>query len=360
MKLFAFYLPQFYETNYNNEWWGKGFTEWTHVSKAQKLYKQHHQPKVPLNNNYYNLLNEETIRWQSDLMDKYKVDGLVYYHYFLEGKLLLEKPAENLLKNKELQCPFFFCWANHSWYKATKGQKKLLIEQKYGNEEMWEKHFSYLLPFFRDERYEKKNNKPLFMIFNADFPEREEMFNYFNRRCIESGFDGLAVIYTASNRGEYRLLKNDINGTDYIHLRQPSYSLYSYKHTLSGSLKVLTKRIANFFGREKVRYVEKYKGNALFRQMMKEPNGGRILHGLFCEWDNTPRHSYRGYIISPPNKKTFMKYLTNVGDDEYIFFNAWNEWAEGMVLEPTTENNFKYLEWIKEWKTLNDKNGKNN
>ncbi len=356
MKIFAFYLPQFYETDYNNEWWGKGFTEWTHVSKAQKLYKGHNQPKVPLNNNYYNLLDEGTVKWETSLMHKYGVDGFVYYHYFSEGKLLLEKPAEKLLKNKDINQPFFFCWANHSWYKAMNGKKDLLMEQKYGKEEMWEKHFLYLLPFFKDERYEKKDNKPLFMIFNTNFAEREKMMNYFNKRCIENGFDGISIIYTASNSSEYKTLKNNIRESDFIHLRQPSYSLYDYKHTLIGIIKVFMKRIANFLGRDKIRYVEKYNGNGLFHQIMKQPKGNQVLPGLFCEWDNTPRHSYRGYIISAPNKKLFMKYLTSISNDKYVFFNAWNEWAEGMVLEPTVENNFKYLEWIKESKTFNKKN----
>ena len=145
MKKFAFYLPQFHEIEDNNRWWGKGFTEWTHVRQARPLYKGHIQPIKPFNNNYYNLLEKQTVEWQNDLMHKYKIDGLIYYHYYFCGKTLLEKPAENLLKWKEIDQPFFFCWANHTWYKAKNKTRKALIEQQYGNEKDWANHFSYLL-----------------------------------------------------------------------------------------------------------------------------------------------------------------------------------------------------------------------
>ena len=108
MKKFAFYLPQFHEVEENDKWWGKGFTEWVNVKKAQPLYKGHVQPKVPENQNYYNLLDKSTVEWQTELMKNYNVDGLIYYHYYFTGKKLLEKPAENLLKWKEINQPFFW------------------------------------------------------------------------------------------------------------------------------------------------------------------------------------------------------------------------------------------------------------
>lgn len=109
MKIIAYYLPQFHEIEENNKWWGKGFTEWTNVKKAKSLYKEHIQPKVPLGNNYYNLMDKKVMEWQTDLMKKYNVYGLCYYHYYFEGKMLLEKPAENLLKWKDINQKFCFC-----------------------------------------------------------------------------------------------------------------------------------------------------------------------------------------------------------------------------------------------------------
>ena len=112
MKKFAIFLPQFHEIEENNKWWGKGFTEWTNVRNAKPLYKGHEQPKQPLNGDYYNLLEKETVRKQTQLLNEYGLDGFVYYHYYFCGKKIMEKPAENLLKWKDIDQKFFFCWAN--------------------------------------------------------------------------------------------------------------------------------------------------------------------------------------------------------------------------------------------------------
>ncbi len=189
MKILAYYLPQFHEIEENNKWWGKGFTEWTNVKKGKKLFKTQNQPFVPLNNNYYNLLNKETVKWQTELAKKYGVYGFCYYHYWFEGKKLLEKPVENLLKWKNIDQKFCFCWANHSWKKTWNGLNEILMEQKYGNEDSWNKHFDYLLQFFKDERYIKIDNKPIFMIFKLkDIKDINEMLDFFNKKCIENGF----------------------------------------------------------------------------------------------------------------------------------------------------------------------------
>ena len=99
MKKYAFYLPQYHEIPENNEWWGKGFTEWVNVRKANPLYKSHKQPKVPLNNNYYSLEDSGTMKWQADLASRYGIDGMIFYHYYFSGRKLLEKPAEILIQN---------------------------------------------------------------------------------------------------------------------------------------------------------------------------------------------------------------------------------------------------------------------
>ena len=194
MKVFAFFLPQFHTIPENDEWWGEGFTEWVRVKEAKPLFRGHIQPLHPLNDRYYNLLDKGTIEWQTSLLKNYHVDGMIYYHYYFNGKLLLEKPAENLLRWKDIEQPFFFCWANHPWRKTWEGSTELLMPMEYGGEEDWERHFQYLLPFFKDERYEKDNNKPLFMLFITDFPEKHEMIQDFDKRCMDEGFAGIAII----------------------------------------------------------------------------------------------------------------------------------------------------------------------
>lgn len=155
VKLIAFYLPQFHAIPLNDQCWGKGFTEWTNVRKAQALFSGHDQPKIPLDLNYYDLMDDQVKIWQSNLAKKYGIFGFCYYHYwFKHGEKLLEKPAEQMLKNKKIEIPFCFCWANENWSKNWDGgDQEIIMEQDYGGKEEWERHFQYLLNFFQDERY---------------------------------------------------------------------------------------------------------------------------------------------------------------------------------------------------------------
>ena len=179
MKLLAYYLPQFHRVPENDNWWGEGFTEWTAAKKAKALFKGHYQPHEPWNDNYYNLLEKETMQWQAKLMHQYGIDGMCFYHYwFGEGEKILEKPAENLLKWIDIDMPFCFSWANQSWVQSwsklkgfswLSGQKEessgnessVIFQQKYGREEEWKVHFQYLLPFLKDKRYIQYDGKPL-------------------------------------------------------------------------------------------------------------------------------------------------------------------------------------------------------
>lgn len=361
MKFFAYFLPQYHEIPENNEWWGKGFTEWTNVKAAKPLFDGHLQPKQPLNDNYYNLLDKATMEWQTNLMHQYDVDGMIYYHYYFKGRKLLEQPAENLLKWKEIQQPFFFCWANHSWNRSWEGKKEVLLSQEYGDINDWEEHFQYLLPFFLDKRYEKKDNMPLFMIYAFNFPEKNDMFTYFDKRCRDYGFAGIYLIETYASKWGQSRLQDDVKifwekccspVTKNIHFREPSTAILAYyfhkKDDFFHKLNIKARtQLGKLFHRPYLRILN---GNKLFAQMIATCSEMRGIHGLYFEWDNTPRHKERGYIITPPDKSLFMNYLNKIKDDEYVFINAWNEWAEGMMMEPTTENKYKYLEWIQDWK----------
>lgn len=353
MKVFALYLPQFHEIPENNAWWGKGFTEWTNVKAAKPLFKAHKQPIAPLNDNYYNLLDKQTVQWQTDLMQHYGISGMIYYHYYFEGKKLLEKPAENLLKWKDIHQPFFFCWANHTWNRAWKGSREVIMEQTYGTEEAWRAHFDYLLPFFQDERYEKKDNKPLFMIYDVSFPEKKEMLDCFNQWCIENGFDGIYPIELCMNITNFTLEQFEENTsplTQKYFLTEPLIG-----RVMTYPIKTIPQRAVAKLDRILrakgiVKSVKVYNGNKIYNTMNRKlPRGEKLIHGMFFEWDNTPRHSFRGYIITPPSKESFMRYADSLKDDEYVIINAWNEWAEGMILEPTQHKGYRYLEWIKEW-----------
>ena len=129
MKIIALYLPQFHNIPENDEWWGDGFTEWTNVRKAVPYFEGHNQPEIPLSGNYYNLLDDDVKIWQADLAKKYGVYGFCYYHYWFNGKMLLEKPMEQMLANKNIDQHFCVCWANEPWTKAWVNETKVLIPQ---------------------------------------------------------------------------------------------------------------------------------------------------------------------------------------------------------------------------------------
>ncbi len=351
MKLFAMYLPQFHTILENDNWWGKGFTEWTNVRSARPLYRGHAQPVHPMGANYYDLLHKSTVEWQTELMSRYGVDGFVYYHYWFKGKTLLEKPAENLLCWEEIKQRFFFCWANHTWYKSINGAKETLIAQCYGDRDDWERHFRYLLHFFRDERYEKKNNKPLLMVFDSVFAEKNELFAYFDSRCREEGFGGLCLIESRNYLPPKRDFANDIaECTEYVFLREPtaSHQRYLIQSPFKRAGNKLRRLLVDFGVSQKPIIVS---GTELINEAIRHAETNpQVLHGVWFQWDNTPRHGSRGYVITPYSKGLFFEYMDKVSSDDYLFINAWNEWAEGMMLEPTDEYGFKYLEWIAEWR----------
>lgn len=139
-RVIAFYLPQFYPTQENDIWWGKGFTEWTNVGRAQPLFRGHYQPKVPADLNYYDLRLPIVRSQQANLAHEAGIEGFCYWHYWFNGRRLLDTVFEEIVASGEPNFPFCLCWANHSWYQKTwdpDKPNKLLIEQTYpGVEDM--------------------------------------------------------------------------------------------------------------------------------------------------------------------------------------------------------------------------------
>ncbi|SCI44994.1 glycosyltransferase WbsX family protein [Romboutsia sp. 1001713B170207_170306_H8] len=363
MKIIAFYLPQFHNIPENDEWWGDGFTEWTNVKKAKPLHEGHRQPRVPKNNNYYNLLDDNTKLWQVELAKKYGIYGFCYYHYWFDGHMLLEKPMEQMLSNKQIDLPFCICWANEPWTKAWVGEKKTLIPQRYGEKKEWKEHFEYLLPFLKDDRYIKDDDgKPLFIIYRPEIIEvLNEMLDYWQELAIMNGLPGLNFAYQQLN---FDLIKDkDDSRFTYNIEFQPAYSFYDMTSKKFSFLRKLKRNISCF--------VEKKTGKDL-RQLgrglkitgfnnvsyddawnhiiNRNPSDDKCIPGAFVNWDNTPRHGDRGrvYVGGSPDK--FEKYLSELikvtktrYNKDMIFINAWNEWAEGAYLEPDEDNGEGYL-----------------
>lgn len=347
MKVIAFYLPQFHRIPENDKWWGEGFTDWVSVRKAKPLFQGHNQPRIPQNNNYYNLLDKDTMVWQSELMKKYSVDGVGIYHYwFKDGRRILEKPAENLLRWKDVDMPFCFYWANQTWAKTwskyggnnniwidaekgnqnKKNEEKILLEQSYGIEKTWKEHFEYLLPFFKDERYIKVDNRPLFLILDTEkIPCLVEMLECWRKWAVESGLNGIYVVGANCNRKKWKSL---------------DAQLY---HELSRNL-----------GKCKVKGqgVKRFDYDELWEKILSDRFSGKTYFSGVVNYDDTPRQGQKGNVVENATPDKFSNYLTELmaksyaAGNELVFLNAWNEWGESMYLEPDESQGEAYLQAI--------------
>ena len=364
VKILAYYLPQFHEIPENNKWWGKGFTEWVNVKKAIPLFDGHKQPRIPLNDNYYDLNNIEVMRWQANLARNNGMYGFCFYHYWFDDKPLLEKPLINYLNADDIHFPYCFCCANESWTNGwAKADSSIIMEQKYGSEMEWKKHFEFMLPFFNDERYIKENNMPLLVIYRPYlFNNMQKMLEYWKELAKEKGFSGLKI---ASQRFEEpQQYKNLYDYLDYHILYEPRNPVrvknISDKTNLS---KVVRSKIHDFLYKKfnvDLSFHQKKNGPVLYDYddmwniILQRQHDEKTIAGAFVNWDNTPRHARRGsvYVGASPEKFEYYmkKQIRNVKENynnKYLFLFAWNEWGEGGILEPDKENGFDYLNAIK-------------
>lgn len=352
-KIIAFYLPQFHEIPENNLWWGKGFTEWTNVKKSKPSFKGHYQPEVPLNENYYSLLDESAQTWQCNLAKEYGVYGFCYYHYWFSGKKLLEKPMENMLHNKKIDIHFCICWANESWSRTWTGkEKEVLIKQNYDCDiNSLKEHFLYLLPFFKDDRYIKIGKRPLFIIYKPHLIKNiEKMLNVWNSLAKENGFDGIFFGHQSCESFDYNMTAFDF-GIEF----EPFYSRAAEAKTIGTGFKKIS-----FYLRHPYLCFQKIRNKL---SLGWHDNYDRIVNlsinrkasddnylGAFPGWDNTPRRGKKAFVVLNSNPAKFEDYLKRLfvkndtkDNNDFIFINAWNEWAEGAHLEPTEKDGLAYL-----------------
>ena len=370
MKIIPLYLPQFHTIPENDEWWGKGFTEWVNVREAKPLFEGHNQPRVPFNNNYYDLSDIETLKWQCRIAKEYGIYGFCMYHYWFNGHLLLEKPMEMLLAHPEIDIKYCISWANHDWtdaWKASNRQPKVLIAHNFDDEKDWVDHFNYLLPFFKDPRYMTENNKPLMVIYIPNIIRKlKKMLDVWSQMARDNGFDGLTFIYQSAassfdNSWDHSLFDYGVEmNPGYVGLanRQKNSSFFPKLMKYSHEIKRFLHIRRSLLPQKKITEVSKADYDYTWQRILElRPisNAPKMIPCAFTDWDNTPRHKERGYLfqgVSPDKFKSYFKQLIdntkNFYDTDMIFVFAWNEWAEGGYLEPDEKNGFAFLEAIKE------------
>ena len=358
MKILCFYLPQFHETDYNNEWWGQGYTDWVASKNAKPLFEGHRQPRIPLDKNYYDLSDEtaRTLRWQAELAKKYGVYGFCMYHYWFSGRKVLEKPVEILRSHPEIDIHYTLCWDSttwkRTWYSHSKEQE-ILIEQKFGDRKVWELHFNDLLPYFQDERYIKIDNKPVFHIYRAATIDcLAEMKECWNELAKQNGFSGVYIVSgDIPNRAE------GSKAIDAYYNYEPNRVFYEYRRTpfvlkavgRAGVVKRLNKYFHTHF------FADKRDAKQAYRTLEKDTrnHGRKTFYGIFADYDDTPRRQKKGVVYVGNKLEYFEKCLEvqirksdEIGN-EFLYINAWNEWGESAYLEPDEDHGYEYLEIIR-------------
>lgn len=368
----AIHLPQFHPFAENDEWWGKGFTEWTNVTKAKPLFKDHYQPQLPTDLGFYDLRLEEARIAQIELAKQYGIYGFCYYHYWFNGKRLLHEPLDRMLANKKEDFPFMLCWANENWTRRWDGlQNEVLIKQNYSIEDD-RNHIRFLCEtFFKDPRYIKVDGKPVVSIYMSNLlPNVSETLAVWRTEAKHYGIE----LYICRFEGA------GVYGKEYMVAGfDAAVEFQPFAKTLDDFTKMITRpayrkkfllrlsqRLPHI--KEKTsRMVHRHFGRLNYEEYLnfvfanyEYPKDYKRYPCVMPSWDNTARRKNKSFLFYNSSPEGYKKWLRFHKDnfsppspeENFIFINAWNEWAEGNHLEPCTKWQKQYLEVTKE--VMND------
>jgi lipopolysaccharide biosynthesis protein len=338
IRAIAFYLPQFHPIPENDRWWGKGFTEWTNVTKARPNFEGHYQPHLPADLGFYDLRLPEVREQQAELAGEYGIHGFCYYHYWFGGRRLLERPFNEALSSGRPDFPFCLCWANENWTRRWDGgNDEILMAQRHSDEDD-RNLIRSLFPAFEDRRYIRINGKPLLIVYRAGILPNSERTTVIWREEMRNAGLGEIHLCMAQTWGIFDPMPYGFDSA----VEFPPHGM---------TVRILDAQIArinpNFAGS-----VCDYMLNATAMIHRPKPDY-TLFKTVMAGWDNTPRRQNTGlvYVNSGPEAyeywlgKAVEHMITNYGGGErMVFINAWNEWAEGAHLEPDRRYGRRYLE----------------
>lgn len=351
--ILAYYLPQFHPFKENDEWWGKGFTEWTNVGKAKPLYKGHYQPKVPADLGYYDLRLPIIATQQAELAKEAGIGGFCYWHYwFGNGKELMEMPFNRAIQTGNPNFPFCLGWANESWmakqWSKNGSTGKILIEQNYTGKEDNELHFYKYKDAFSDSRYIRINGRPFFLIYRPlEFKNIKEFMKQWNTLIQKEGIAD-SFYFVAHARYEYEYESLIELGFDAVNIfplhRIPKNTKEFFKKLYYKFHKRITgiPRLVDYKSFIKNTWNNKY-----------EPKEN-VLPTLMPNWDHSPRSGKHAVILensTPENWRTHIQNIlqeTSKKENKIIMLKSWNEWGEGNYMEPDLKYGKSYIKILNE------------
>jgi glycosyltransferase involved in cell wall biosynthesis len=340
IRAIAIYLPQFHAIPENDEWWGKGFTEWTNVRRAKPQYKGHYQPHVPHQDiGYYDLNDPSVLEKQAAMARAAGIEGFCFYYYWFNGRRLLNMPTDRLLATGKPDFPFCFCWANENWTRTWDGgDKEILLGQEHTYDSD-ERFILDLLPAFRDPRYIRVNGRPLLIIYRPGlFPDPAATARHWRETCRR---EGIGEIFLA----RMQMFDWELEGRDIGFDAVIQFPLVSRVYSPSQRDKVNLHEAQAFTGE-----VYDYRRSAANYAI--EPIGPKLWPSVCPSWDNTARRMERGHSWVHSSPETYQWWLSTMAqrarlslspDERFIFINAWNEWAEGCHLEPDEKYGYAWL-----------------
>jgi hypothetical protein len=337
VRALAFYLPQFHPIPENDSWWGKGFTEWTNVTRAGPLFEGHYQPHLPADLGFYDLRVPETRAAQAAMAAAYGIEGFCYYHYwFGGGRRILERVFREVLESGAPDFPFCLCWANSSWTGVWhNAADKMLMEQVYPGEADYVAHFECVLPAFQDARYVRVAGRPVFLVFEPEMlPDAAGFCALWRRLAAQAGLPGLHLLGVRHHLLDWRPEAFGLDGT--VDMRIPLYTR-DWLLARSQNLVLDHRELAALEVGEAVAGVESY------------PCVGP-------SWDNTPRLGMRGLVYRNSSPELFRGVVRRAvevlagrpAERQLLFLKAWNEWAEGNHLEPDQRFGHGWLEAVRD------------
>lgn len=338
LRCLAFYLPQFHPIPENDLWWGKGFTEWTNVTKAVPQFVGHYQPRLPGDLGFYDLRIPENMQKQADLAAHYGLAGFCLYYYWFEGKRLLELPHMNILNNPDLNMPFCLCWANENWTRRWDGlENEILIAQNYSKENDLA-IIQDLVRSLLDKRYIRIHGKPVLLIYRPlDLPDPVSTIQIWRSYCRSINLGELYLVAVQSTM----LIDPRVYGFDASCDFPPHQTVLN---PVNDQVEILNPN---------------YKGTVYdFKDMVKiycnrdQPEFKRFP-GVATSWDNEARKPSKGYNFINASPRMYAQWLNHAclrcqenfdEGERLVFINAWNEWAEGAYLEPDRKSGYAYLQ----------------
>jgi hypothetical protein len=334
----AFYLPQFHPIPENSAAWGPGFTEWTNVRKAKPLFPGHQQPVEPGELGYYDLREPEVRVRQAELARAHGISGFIYWHYWFNGRRLLERPFNEVLASDEPNFPFCLAWANESWTGVWHGNPgQTIVAQTYGGKPDEERHFHALLPAFQDPRYMRIDGKPIFMVYAPfSLPDAAGFIEHWNTLAEANGLPGIYFIALKSGKVADNRMAPMFDATST--LRPSLRDLPPVGRAANGARRALKAMGVDLPRTTPMRHCYR-------RAVLRGQDAARDANWfpcVFSTWDNTPRSGNNGHVYLNWSPELFSRQLEDairlVQDREFdkrlVLLRSWNEWAEGNMLEP--------------------------